>query len=49
VVDASYPNLEGFFAPYKETWYHVPKFRRTGRAHGKKRCSIMRTPHWEMW
>lgn len=29
-------NMDGFLAPYKETRYHLPEFRKRGRPRGKK-------------
>ncbi|KAI3445096.1 hypothetical protein Pfo_001761 [Paulownia fortunei] len=36
VVDAGYPNMSGFLAPYKGTCYHPEQFRRRQRASGPK-------------
>ncbi|KAI3457328.1 hypothetical protein Pfo_013991 [Paulownia fortunei] len=36
VVDAGYPNMPGFLAPYKWTCYHLEQFRRGQRASGPK-------------
>ncbi|KAK6161036.1 hypothetical protein DH2020_004417 [Rehmannia glutinosa] len=36
VVDAGYPNMSGFLAPYKGTRYHSNQFRRGQRASGSK-------------
>ncbi|KAI3458942.1 hypothetical protein Pfo_015605 [Paulownia fortunei] len=36
VVDAGYPNMPGFLAPYKGTRYHPEQFRRGQRASGPK-------------
>ncbi|KAK1272113.1 hypothetical protein QJS04_geneDACA023489 [Acorus gramineus] len=30
VVDAGYPNRNGFLAPYRNTQYHLPDFQRAG-------------------
>ena len=36
MVDAGFPNMDGYLTPYKETRYHLPEFRRGGRPHGKE-------------
>ncbi|KAG8379279.1 hypothetical protein BUALT_Bualt07G0072000 [Buddleja alternifolia] len=36
VVDAGYPNMSGFLAPYKGVRYHVKQFQRGRRASGPK-------------
>ncbi|WCJ41876.1 hypothetical protein M5689_022715 [Euphorbia peplus] len=53
LVDAGYPQIEGYLAPYKGTRYHLPDFQRGGRPKGQKetfnrwhsslRCCIERT------
>lgn len=34
VVDAGYPQLEGYLRPYRKTTYHLPDFRRKGGPNG---------------
>ncbi|KAJ8764235.1 hypothetical protein K2173_005975 [Erythroxylum novogranatense] len=53
LVDAGYPNMQGYLGPYKGERYHLPDFRRSGQPRGKKeifnhahsslRCTIERT------
>ncbi|KAH7865285.1 hypothetical protein Vadar_004650 [Vaccinium darrowii] len=53
LVDAGYPNIRGFLAPYKGCTYHVPDWRRGrqprnnfecfNKIHSSLRCTIERT------
>ncbi|KAK9267499.1 hypothetical protein L1049_009927 [Liquidambar formosana] len=36
LVDAGYPNMKGFLAPYKGERYHLPHFRRGSQPRGTR-------------
>jgi hypothetical protein len=43
LVDSGYLNRPGYLAPYKETKYHLPKYREGPRPTGRK--EIFNCPH----